>query len=89
MTEQLVKNTEKSTLAYVKKILQMVPYNGVLGRAMAQTVSRRPLTAEARFAPRICGAQSCSGTGLFSEFFSFPCQCHSTVDLHTHISPGG
>jgi hypothetical protein len=47
----------------------------LLGRAMAQ-VSRRPLTAEARVHalvnPRgICGGQSGTGTGFFSEFFGF------------------
>jgi hypothetical protein len=25
---------------------------------------------------------------FFSELFGFPCQCHSTVDHHTHISSG-
>jgi hypothetical protein len=48
-----------------------------LGRAMAQTVSCRPLTAEARFRSRIspfgiCGGQSGTGTGSFSEYFGFP-----------------
>jgi hypothetical protein len=40
-----------------------------LGRAMAQVVSRRPLTAEARVRSRvnprgICGGQSGTGTGF-------------------------
>jgi hypothetical protein len=35
----------------------------------------------------ICGGQRCTGTD-FLEFFGFPCQCHSTVALHAHISPG-
>jgi hypothetical protein len=47
------------------------------GRAMVQVVSRRPLTAEARFRALdnpcgICGGQSGTGTGFFSEFFGFP-----------------
>jgi hypothetical protein len=40
-----------------------------VGRAMAQAVSRRPLTAEARVRSRVspcgvCGGQSGTGTGL-------------------------
>jgi hypothetical protein len=47
------------------------------GRAMAQAVSRRPLTAEARvrsqFSPcGICSGQSGTGTGFSPEYFSFP-----------------
>jgi hypothetical protein len=47
-----------------------------LGRAMAQVVSRRPLTAEARVRARvnpcgICAGQSGTGTG----FAAFRCQC--------------
>jgi hypothetical protein len=47
------------------------------GRAMAQAVSRRPLTAEVRVHARvnpceICGGQSGTGTGFLSEFFGFP-----------------
>jgi hypothetical protein len=46
-------------------------------RAMAQAVSRRPLTAEAWVRAWLipcgmCGAQSVTGTGFFSEFFGFP-----------------
>jgi hypothetical protein len=46
---------------------------------MAQAVSRRPLTAEARVRSRvgpcgICGVQSGTGTGTLV----FPCQVHST-----------
>ena len=48
----------------------------VSGRAMAQAVSRRPLTAEARFRSRVspcgfCGGQSGAGTG-FSPSTPFP-----------------
>jgi hypothetical protein len=59
-------------------------------RTMAQVVSRRPVTAEARVRARvnpcgICGGQSGTGTGFSPEFFGFPCQYHSTVALQTHI----
>jgi hypothetical protein len=37
----------------------------MLGRALAQAVSRRPLTAESRVSPcGICGEQSGIGTGF-------------------------
>jgi hypothetical protein len=55
---------------------------------MPQTVSRRPLTAEARFVSRvspcgICGGQSGTGTGFSPSTSAFPCQFHSTdVPLH-------
>jgi hypothetical protein len=49
------------------------------GRAIAQVVSRRPLTAEARVrAPvnpcGICGGQSGTGTGFSPSSTIFPCQ---------------
>ena len=59
-----------------------------LGRAMAQAVSRRPLTAEAwvrsRVSPcRICGRQSGTGTGFSPSTSVFRCQFHPTgVPLH-------
>jgi hypothetical protein len=59
---------------------------------MAQVVSRRPLTAEARVHARvnpygIYGGQSGTGTGFSSSSSVFPCQYlyHSTVGLQTHI----
>jgi hypothetical protein len=57
---------------------------------MAQVVSRRPLTAEARVRSRvnpcgICGVQSGTRTGLSPSSSVFPCQYHSTVALQTHI----
>jgi hypothetical protein len=49
----------------------------LLGRVMAQVVSRRPFTVEARVRVGanpcgICGGQSGTGTGFFCEFFGFP-----------------
>jgi hypothetical protein len=57
---------------------------------MAQVVSSRPLTAEARVRARvnpcgICGGQSVTGTGFSPSSSVFPCQYHSTVALQTHI----
>jgi hypothetical protein len=59
-------------------------------RAMAQVVSRRPLTAEARVRARvnpcgICGGQSGTGTGFSPSSSFFPCQYRSTVAVQTHI----
>jgi hypothetical protein len=53
------------------------------GRAMAQAVSRRPPTAEARVRSRvspcgICGGQSGIWTGFSPSTSVFPCQFHST-----------
>jgi hypothetical protein len=58
---------------------------------MAQVVSRRSLTAEARIRARvnpcgICGGQSGTGTGFFLRVIRFPLSLsHSTVALQTHI----
>jgi hypothetical protein len=60
------------------------------GRAMAQAVSRWPLTVEARVRARvnpcgICGGQS--GTGqVFSEYFGFPCKYHSAIAPYASIT---
>jgi hypothetical protein len=57
---------------------------------MAQVVSHRPLTAEARVTScGICGAQRGTGTDFSPSSSVFPCQYHSTVALHTLISSGG
>jgi hypothetical protein len=70
--------------------LVVVEVNSSEGPAMAQVVSRRPLTAEARVRARvnpcgICGGQSGTGTGFSFSFSVFPCQYHSTVAVQTHI----
>jgi hypothetical protein len=54
-----------------------------LGRAMAQAVSRRPPTADARVPSLvspcgICGGQSGTGTGFSPSTSVFPCQFNST-----------
>jgi hypothetical protein len=58
----------------------------LLDRAMAQAVSRQPLTGEARVGPcGIYGGQSGTGAGFSPGSSFFPCQYHSTIALHTHI----
>jgi hypothetical protein len=53
---------------------------------MAQVVSRRPLTAEARVNQcGIYGGQNGTGTGFSTSSSVFPCQYHSTVAVQTHI----
>jgi hypothetical protein len=62
----------------------------VMGHALAQVVSRRPLTAEAlvhaRVNPyKICGGQSGTGTGFSPSSSVFPSIYHSTITLQTYI----
>jgi hypothetical protein len=62
--------------------------NDILSRAMAQAVTRRPLTVEARVRFRvspcgICGGQSGNGTGFSPSTSAFLCQFHYTgTPLH-------
>jgi hypothetical protein len=75
-----------------------VSYCETKGRAMAQAVSRRPPTAEARFRSRvspcgICGGKSGTGTGFFPEYFGFPLsisfhRCSITRNIIIFISIG-
>jgi hypothetical protein len=60
---------------------------------MAQAASRWPLTAEARLRAGsvnvgICGGQSGTWPDFSPLSFVFPCQYHSTVTLHNHMSSG-
>jgi hypothetical protein len=57
-------------------------------RVMAQAVSRRPLTAEARVRARvnpygICGGQNGTGTGFSPSSSVFLCQYHFTFALQS------
>jgi hypothetical protein len=66
-----------------QSITQLRAVTDVLGRAMAQAVSRRPLTADAQIQSRvspcgICGGQSGTGTGFSPSTSVFPRQFHST-----------
>jgi hypothetical protein len=63
------------------------------GRAMAQVVSRRPLTAEAQVRVEvnpcgICGGQSGTGTGFSPSSSAFPCQYIIPPSLSKLISSG-
>jgi hypothetical protein len=48
--------------------------NYIFGRAVTHVINRRLPTAVARVRScGICGGQSGTGTGFFSEYFDFPC----------------
>jgi hypothetical protein len=60
---------------------------------MAQAVSRRPLTTKTRVRTRvsqygICGGQNGTGADFSPSSSVCTCQYHSTLAVHTHISPG-
>jgi hypothetical protein len=64
-------------------------FNSLEGRAMAQAVSRRPLTAEVRFRAWlspcvICCGRSDTGTGFSPSSSVFPCQCHSSMTPYSY-----
>jgi hypothetical protein len=58
--------------------------------AMAQVVSCWPLTTKTQVSPcGICDGQISNGTHFTLSSSGFPCQCHSTMAVHTHASSGG
>jgi hypothetical protein len=76
-------NVEVGAVTKTSKCTQV--YESILdtGRAMAQAVSRRPVTAEDRVRSwvspcGICGRQSGTGTRFSPSVSVFPCQFHST-----------
>ena len=79
---------EATYLRQLRTFLYKIRRKWEARRAMAQAVSRRPLTAEARVRFRvspcgICGGQSGTGTGFPPSTSVFPCQFHSTgAPLH-------
>jgi hypothetical protein len=85
---------DDTTVEVMYEIVDTV-YNSHLGRAMAQVVSRRPLTSEARVRALVSPTWDLWWTEwhwdrFFSEFFGFPLSIyHSTVALHTYIWTGG
>jgi hypothetical protein len=62
----------------------------LIGRAMAQVVSRRSLTAETlvhvEVSPcEVCGGHSITGTDFSPSSSVFSCQYHSTIALYARI----
>jgi hypothetical protein len=73
----------KRTAVFICRRNTHVTISFVLVRAMAQAVSRRPLTAEAWVQSRVipCGiysGQSGNGTGFSTSASAFPCHFHTT-----------
>jgi hypothetical protein len=65
----------------------------MLGRTMALTVSRRPLTTEARIHPRFSHVGFVVNEVALEHDFCpsssvFSCQCNSAVAVHANISSG-
>jgi hypothetical protein len=59
------------------------------GCAMAQAISHRPLTVEARVTPYwVCGGQSSPGTAFYLNSSLLPWQYNSTIALLSHILSG-
>jgi hypothetical protein len=73
---------------YIEMLQKLREPMHMQGRAMAQAVCLRPLTAEARVRLRvspcgICGGKSGTGTGYSPSTSVLPCQFHSTgAPLH-------
>jgi hypothetical protein len=68
-------------------------FTGPWGRSMAQAVSHRPLSAEARVHARlnpylISGGRNGAATGFSQRSSGLSCHYYSTMALHAHISPG-
>jgi hypothetical protein len=62
--------------------------------AMVKAFSHRPLNMEALVHAQVspCGSydgQSANGTGFSLSSSVFPCQYHSVMAVHTHMSSGG
>jgi hypothetical protein len=92
-TQKNVLNYKCLILRYIPSVSDILEFCWTVGRAMAEAVSRRPLTAEDRVRAQvnpcgIYGGQSGTGTGFSPSFSVFPCQYHSTVSLQTHINWG-
>jgi hypothetical protein len=79
---------EKKILIRNQKQLKL---KSLVGRAMAQAVSRWPLTAEAQVRSRvdpcgICGGQIGTGAGFSPSSSVFPCQYHSAIAPYSSIT---
>jgi hypothetical protein len=82
-----------STVFILHVMLLRATKSSSIGRAMAQDVSRRPLTAEARVRARInpcgiCGGQNGTGTGFSQSSSVLPSQYIISPSLSKLISSG-